>query len=177
MERDPPTETRRSRALRTLRIPWCLTPHTMLPIVSVTVTASRAAVSIRWLPTQYHRLTQTFPVFANLYYEFNNELLDFVFSEHSNLKCALYGDVHTAVEKTNFGGQQSYPSPGPLTYIQDSTGWAAVSLLDPPAPTGYSLVYGPTGGANNAPGVRNNSKPPMSRLLTASSVHGFRIPR
>jgi hypothetical protein len=91
-------------------------------------------------------------VFVNLYYEFNNELLDFVFSQQSNLKCALYGDVHTAAEKTNFGGQQSYPAPGPLTYIQDSSGWSAVALVDPPTPAGYSLVYGPTDGANNAPG-------------------------
>jgi hypothetical protein len=32
-----------------------------------------------------------------------------VFSEKSNLKCAAYGDIHTAAEKTNFGGQASYP--------------------------------------------------------------------
>lgn len=38
--------------------------------------------------------------FANLYYEFNNALYDWVFSEKSNLACALYGDVHTAAEKT-----------------------------------------------------------------------------
>jgi hypothetical protein len=49
------------------------------------------------------------PVFVNVFYEFNNYLLDFVFSEKSNLKCAAYGDVHTAAEKTNFGGQASYP--------------------------------------------------------------------
>jgi hypothetical protein len=36
-------------------------------------------------------------VFVNLYYEFNY-LLDFVFSEKSNLECAAYGDVHTAAE-------------------------------------------------------------------------------
>ncbi|KAF8630319.1 hypothetical protein AX15_002992 [Amanita polypyramis BW_CC] len=91
-------------------------------------------------------------VFANLYYEFNNELLDFVFSEQSNLKCALYADEHTAVEKTNFGGQQSYPAPGPLTYIQDSSGYVSALFANPPAPEGYELVYGPTDGANNAPG-------------------------
>jgi hypothetical protein len=44
-----------------------------------------------------------------VYYEFNNYLLDFVFGEKSNLKCAAYGDFHTAVEKLNFGGQASYP--------------------------------------------------------------------
>lgn len=91
-------------------------------------------------------------VFANLYYEYNNYLLDYVFSEKSNLKCALYGDVHTAVEKTNRGGQQSIPAPAGLTYIQNSSGWASKTLVDPATPEGYDLVFGPTGGANNAPG-------------------------
>ncbi|KIK61867.1 hypothetical protein GYMLUDRAFT_72930 [Collybiopsis luxurians FD-317 M1] len=88
-------------------------------------------------------------VFANLYYEYNNPGLDALFS---NLKCALYGDVHDASEKTNFGGQQLYPAPGGLDYIQQSSGWAAKSLVDPATPAGYDLVFGPTGGANNAPG-------------------------
>ncbi|KAG5635908.1 hypothetical protein H0H81_009689 [Sphagnurus paluster] len=91
-------------------------------------------------------------VFANLYYEYNNYLLDYVFSEKSNLKCALYGDVHGAVEKTNLGGQQSIPAPAGTTYIQNSSGWASKTLVDPDVPEGYDLVYGPTGGANNAPG-------------------------
>ncbi|KAJ6523252.1 hypothetical protein DFH09DRAFT_1047313 [Mycena vulgaris] len=96
-------------------------------------------------------------VFVNLYYEFNNELLDFVFSEKSNLKCAAYGDIHGAVEKTNFGGQASYsPSEAgngtvPLTFITQSSGWA-LEIADPDTPEGYELVFGPTGGANNAPG-------------------------
>ncbi|KAJ7752911.1 hypothetical protein B0H16DRAFT_781340 [Mycena metata] len=95
-------------------------------------------------------------VFVNLYYEFNNELLDFVFSEKSNLKCAAYGDIHSAAEKLNFGGQASYPQVGnetvPLTYITQSSGWALKDLEDPDTPDGYELVFGPTGGANNAPG-------------------------
>ncbi|KAF8989953.1 hypothetical protein BDQ17DRAFT_1372527 [Cyathus striatus] len=91
-------------------------------------------------------------VFANLYYEFNNALLDFVFSEKSNLKCAVYADVHNATEKTNFGGQQLEPPPAGLTFIQQSSGFAATSLVDPPTPEGYELVFGPIGGANNAPG-------------------------
>ncbi|KAG5641038.1 hypothetical protein DXG03_006312 [Asterophora parasitica] len=62
-------------------------------------------------------------VFVNLYYEFNNYLLDFVFPEKSNLKCDLYGKVHRAFEKTNLGGQQSIPPPAGLTYIQNSSGW------------------------------------------------------
>ncbi|KAJ7722206.1 hypothetical protein B0H16DRAFT_359402 [Mycena metata] len=95
-------------------------------------------------------------VFVNLYYEFNNYLLDFVFSEESNLKCAAYGDIHNASEKTNFGGQASYPQVDnntvPLTFITQSSGWGLQSLIDPADPDGYSLVFGPTGGANNAPG-------------------------
>lgn len=96
-------------------------------------------------------------VFANIYYEFNNELLDFVFNEKSNLKCALYADVHTAAEKTNLGGQQSEPLPAGLTYIQQSSGYASTTLVDPPTPDGYELVFGPTNGANNAPGVSDDS--------------------
>lgn len=95
-------------------------------------------------------------VFVNLYYEFNNYLLDFVFSEESNLKCVAYADIHDASEKINFGGQASYPQVDnntvPLTYITQSSGWGLQSLIDPADPDGYSLVYGPTGGANNAPG-------------------------
>ncbi|KAJ7509561.1 hypothetical protein B0H11DRAFT_2184145 [Mycena galericulata] len=94
--------------------------------------------------------------FVNLYYEFNNFLLDFVFSQESNLKCAAYGDIHNATEKTNFGGQASYPQVGnetvPLTFITQSSGWAAKELTDPATPDGYELVFGPTDGANNAPG-------------------------
>ncbi|KAJ7648015.1 hypothetical protein FB45DRAFT_782995 [Roridomyces roridus] len=99
--------------------------------------------------------------FVNLYYEFNNELLDFVFSEKSNLKCSAYGDVHNASEKTNLGGQASYTQVGnqpvPLTYITESSGWALkpaepTEPAQPATPAGYELVFGPTGGANNAPG-------------------------
>ncbi|KAJ7486833.1 hypothetical protein FB451DRAFT_1363051 [Mycena latifolia] len=94
-------------------------------------------------------------VFVNLHYEYNNYLLDFVFSEKSNLKCAAYGDIHSAAEKLNFGGQASYPQVGnetvPLTYITQSSGWAA-DFADPDTPEGYDLVFGPTDGANNAPG-------------------------
>ncbi|KAJ7431038.1 hypothetical protein B0H11DRAFT_2132482 [Mycena galericulata] len=95
-------------------------------------------------------------VFVNLYYEFNNELLDFVFSQQSNLKCAAYSAIYSASDKTNFGGQASYPQVGtepvPLTYITQSSGWALTSYVNPDAPDGYELVFGPTGGANNAPG-------------------------
>ncbi|KAF9522768.1 hypothetical protein CPB83DRAFT_863941 [Crepidotus variabilis] len=89
-------------------------------------------------------------VFANLYYEYNNDALDH--RETSNLKCAVYADVHSAAEKTNFGGQQLEAPPAGLTYIQQSSGWSAKSLVEPTAPDGYELTYGPTGGANNSPG-------------------------
>jgi hypothetical protein len=79
--------------------------------------------------------------------------LDFVFSEKSNLKCAAYGDLHTAAEKTNKGGQQLEDAPAGLTYIQQSSGYYAKDLADPDTPEGYDLVFGPTNGANNAPGV------------------------
>ncbi|KAG5635907.1 hypothetical protein H0H81_009688 [Sphagnurus paluster] len=113
-------------------------------------------------------------VFANLFYEFNNYLLDFVFSEKSNLKCSLYGDVHNATEKTNLGGQQSIPPPAGLTYIQDSSGWASKALVDPVTPTGYDLVFGPTGGANNAPGVSFACyKSSMQVLMAILQYMGF----
>ncbi|KXN92682.1 hypothetical protein AN958_00352 [Leucoagaricus sp. SymC.cos] len=91
-------------------------------------------------------------VFANLYYEYNNALLDWVFNEKSNLKCAVYADVHAATEKTNRGGQQLEPPPAPLVYIQNSSGYSSKTLVDPPAPEGYELTFGPSDGANNAPG-------------------------
>ncbi|ESK82341.1 fruit-body specific protein a [Moniliophthora roreri MCA 2997] len=91
-------------------------------------------------------------VFANLYYEYNNPGLDHEFSEGSNLKCAIYGDVHTAAEKTNTGGQQLYPAPGGLTYIQQSSGYALEQWVDISTPDGYEQVFGPLEAANNAPG-------------------------
>ncbi|TFK19518.1 hypothetical protein FA15DRAFT_682923 [Coprinopsis marcescibilis] len=96
--------------------------------------------------------TVTGCVFVNLYYEFNNYGLDFEASEQSNLKCAAYGDIHTAVEKTNFGGQQSYPAPAPVIYIQHSSGYVLKDLVDPDVPEGYEYVFGPIGGATSAPG-------------------------
>lgn len=88
-------------------------------------------------------------VFVNMYYELENPLLDH--SEKSNLICALYGDYHTAAEKTNAGGQQLYPSPAPLNYIQDSVGWAKSTVPVPPAtPSGYTYLFGPSSASNNA---------------------------
>jgi len=90
-------------------------------------------------------------VFANIYYEFNNPGLDF--EQTSNLKCAVYADVHSAAEKLNYGGQQLEVPPAGLTYIQQSSGYASKSIVEPADPEGYELVFGPTNGANNAPGV------------------------
>jgi len=92
-------------------------------------------------------------VFANLYYEFNNPLLDFVFSEKSNLKCVLFADFHSSSEKTNCGGQQLEPEPAGKTYMQKSSGYALSDFAEPEVPAGFELVFGPTNGANNAPGV------------------------
>jgi hypothetical protein len=65
----------------------------------------------------------------------------------------VYGDTHTAVEKTNTGGQNLGYGDDHLTYIQQSTGWSKDTLVKPATPDGYELVFGPTDGANNAPGV------------------------
>ncbi|KAJ7446718.1 hypothetical protein FB451DRAFT_1537022 [Mycena latifolia] len=91
-------------------------------------------------------------VFVNLYYEFNNPLLDFVFSEKSNLKCVLYGDVHTAAEKVKYGDQKLAPLAPAATFVQYSTGYASFVLVEPAVPEGYELVFGPLSAANNAPG-------------------------
>ncbi|KAF8063340.1 hypothetical protein FPV67DRAFT_1451811 [Lyophyllum atratum] len=72
-------------------------------------------------------------VFANLCYEYN-ELLDFVFSEKSNLKCVVYAEIHGPEAKTNRGGQQSEAPPAGLMYIQQSN-------------------FGPLDAANNASGA------------------------
>ncbi|KAJ7043695.1 hypothetical protein C8F04DRAFT_727388 [Mycena alexandri] len=87
-------------------------------------------------------------VFVNIYYEFNNELLDFVFPQKSNLRCVAYGDVHTASEKAN---QQLSPLPSEATNIQHSSGYTS-ALKEPAVPEGYELVFGPISAANNAPG-------------------------
>lgn len=71
----------------------------------------------------------------------------------SELKCAVYGDIHSTAEKTNRGGQQQLPAPYGLTYIQQSGGFAARSLADPADPVGFEEVFGPEAGAANAPGV------------------------
>lgn len=114
-------------------------------------------------------------MFANIYYELNNPGLE---EQTSNLKCAVYADTHSAAEKLNFGGQQLAPPPAGLTFIQDSSGYSAKTLVDPVAPDGYELVFGPLNGANNAPGVRVLYSERVKSVLNhrISTVHGIRIP-
>ena len=104
-------------------------------------------------------------VFVNLLYEFNNDLLDNVFSEKSNLKCVAYSIVHTAKDKTNFGGQQSMPPPAEKTYVQQSSGYAKTTLWDPPLPGGYQLVFGPEEGYIGDDGVRSHPFLPICRAF------------
>ncbi|KAF7333882.1 hypothetical protein MVEN_02345300 [Mycena venus] len=78
-------------------------------------------------------------VFVNLYYEFNNYLLDFVFSEESNLKCAAYADIHTAAEKTNFGGQASYPQAGSYMFSSVARSHAQCSIWA--SPSSISMMW------------------------------------
>ncbi|TFK64470.1 hypothetical protein BDN72DRAFT_264263 [Pluteus cervinus] len=86
-------------------------------------------------------------VFVNIFYEYNSDA-----TYNPQIKCAAYADIHSAAEKTNTGGQQLLPSPAGPTYIQESEGYAADSLADPSVPDGYTFVFGPTSGANQAAG-------------------------
>ncbi|TFK67826.1 hypothetical protein BDN72DRAFT_960728 [Pluteus cervinus] len=86
-------------------------------------------------------------VFVNLFAEYNSDA-----TYNPQYKCAAYGDTHTAAEKTNFGGQQLLPPPAGVSYVQQSVGYASATLVDPSVPAGYQLVFGPTNGANQAPG-------------------------
>lgn len=88
----------------------------------------------------------------NLYREWNNPLLDWVFSEKSNLKCALFGDVAQTSQLTNKGGQQQKPTPEPLTQITDSSVYTDSNLPSPETPAGYSLAFGPLNAALNSGG-------------------------
>ncbi|KAL0571390.1 hypothetical protein V5O48_010578 [Marasmius crinis-equi] len=74
--------------------------------------------------------------FFNLYYEVDDQ--------KSSLKCAAFGDVHTAEEKT-YQGQQG-------SYIQNSSGWVLASDAEEGTYVeGYEQVFGPLTVANNAP--------------------------
>lgn len=106
-----------------------------------------------------------------------------VFGEKSNLACALYGDIHTAAEKTNFGGQQQKPLPEPLTQIRQSTGWALRAFPTPDTPAGYSPASGPLNAANEAPAYMVSLRSSLTSSFSFSSAHClvfsfvFRLPQ
>ncbi|TFK70896.1 hypothetical protein BDN72DRAFT_765850, partial [Pluteus cervinus] len=100
-------------------------------------------------------------VFVNLYYIFNVNA-----QTNPVVRCAAYTQPHSGSEKTNFGGQQLLPAPAGKTYVQQSTGYAldSVSVLaNPTTPAGYQLVFGPTTGANTAPGVSSYPSTTLSQ--------------
>ncbi|TFK64474.1 hypothetical protein BDN72DRAFT_846577 [Pluteus cervinus] len=114
--------------------------------------------SVKTFPTYdvdgCEQFCQTHPgcVFVNLYYIFNANASA---PGSPEIRCASYTDVHSSVDKTNFGGQQLLSPPAGKTYIQQSTGYTIDSLAplaNPPLPEGYKLVFGPVPGANVAPG-------------------------
>ena len=84
-------------------------------------------------------------------------------NQKSILKCAAFGDVHTADEKT-FQGENG-------SYIQHSTGWALEGATQEAiAVEGYEQVFGPANAANNAPHVSLHYTPPFSRLIPSRST-------
>ncbi|KAJ3900101.1 hypothetical protein F5879DRAFT_1056293 [Lentinula edodes] len=91
-------------------------------------------------------------VSVNLYYEYNNLLLDHIYPQRSNLKCVAYGDVHFSQAKLNFGRMSVS---GDLTYIQQSSGLVTKSYLNPSAPDGYDALPD-LDGANEAFGYMNS---------------------
>lgn len=74
--------------------------------------------------------------------------------QQTNLRVILFfAPQPTLNQFTNKGGQQQKPKPYPLTYITKSSAFSTTAPLDSVAtPSGYELTYGPTSGANNAPG-------------------------
>lgn len=99
-------------------------------------------------------------MFANLYYE-HNISLD---GGATNLKCALYDQVHPASTKQNWGGQQQLPEPADLTFIRASTGWGVLSdetftgkgekaPENPVEITNFNLVFDHDGGIMTTPEV------------------------
>lgn len=103
---------------------------------------------------------------VNIYEELGNPLLDHVFSEQSNRKCVLFGDVPTASQFTNRGGQQLYPT-GPLNSIQDSVAFASSSdLFDVDTPDGSSLVFAPQEGDKTEYGATQTGDYLTYRFIT-----------
>lgn len=65
------------------------------------------------------------------------------FSEKSNRKCALYGDVPSLSQMTNKGGQQLYGKNSPANYIENSAVFYTSTVSGPATPAGYSATFGP----------------------------------
>ncbi|TFK69468.1 hypothetical protein BDN72DRAFT_840320 [Pluteus cervinus] len=97
-------------------------------------------------------------IFANLYYEYNVQLFDST-GQPSHQKCGLYSQVHSAADKTNFGGQIIEPKLG-RTVIQDSSGWALQTPLTPDTPSGFELVFGPVTAQTSSPQALNSADLP-----------------
>ncbi|KAG6822624.1 hypothetical protein H0H93_005195, partial [Arthromyces matolae] len=79
----------RSRVQLISPIPWSITRHTTSMTVLPSVTMWTDVVRFKPFPHPQPFKDPSDPphlvVFVNLYYEFNNPLLDWVFSERSNL--------------------------------------------------------------------------------------------
>ncbi|KAJ7180740.1 hypothetical protein C8R46DRAFT_1211047 [Mycena filopes] len=84
-------------------------------------------------------------VFVNIYYEFGNELLDFVFPEKSNLKCVKSTQP---TRKT----PSNCPLCLPMPRASSIAAVTATALKEPTVPEGYELVFGPISAANEAAG-------------------------
>ncbi|PWN19203.1 hypothetical protein BCV69DRAFT_303601 [Microstroma glucosiphilum] len=89
-------------------------------------------------------------VAANMYNEIGNPLLDHTFSEKSNRKCALYGDVPTLSQMTNKGGQQLYGPNSPANCIENSAVFYLGAAAAPTTPSGYTFTFGPLDAATSA---------------------------
>lgn len=94
----------------------------------------------------------------NMYTETGNPLLDHVFSEQSNRKCVLFGDVPTASQFTNRGGQQLYEN-GPTNAISNSIAFASSSsLFQVDTPAGTNLTFAPQEGDKTQFGATQTGK-------------------
>ncbi|TFK70894.1 hypothetical protein BDN72DRAFT_500611 [Pluteus cervinus] len=80
-------------------------------------------------------------IFVNMFYHFNSGAICKL-----QIKCAAYGNIHTAGENANSSGQQILPLPTGKTYTQESVVHASTTVLGPPVPDGSDLVFGPLTG-------------------------------
>ncbi|TFK58154.1 hypothetical protein BDN72DRAFT_722058, partial [Pluteus cervinus] len=83
--------------------------------------------------------------------------------------CALYSQVHSAADKTNFGGQLLYPDLG-KTFKQDSTGWALETPPTPNTPAGFQLVFGPVTAQTSSPQALNSADLATYDVQTCANI-------